>query len=105
MWPVLSLHSKAKSELEDVVSRLWRLNILGDAVFYKEGPLLKKDVILQLRKAGIRDPKLEVTFERNKKFVAAEARFTATAEFGIINKKYTFNLTPKAVTKAEAVDW
>jgi hypothetical protein len=58
-----------------------------------------------LRKAGVRDPHLEVIFSRSKEEVSIEAHFVATAFFPVINKTFNFNLSPRAVTDSARIEW
>ena len=81
IWPAFSLRSNVESELADALPNLWRLNHLADSAVRMQLPQLKRNVIDNVRKAGVRDKKLEVIFERNKKSVAIEARFSTSFTF------------------------
>jgi len=104
-WPVYSLSSRARGELLDALPMLYRANIRPDNVAASMIADLKKSVPKALRKAGVRDPHLEVVFSRSKEEVSIEAHFTATAFFPGINKSWDFNLSPRAVTDAARVEW
>jgi hypothetical protein len=104
-WPVYSLSSRAKGVLLDALPMLWRANLLPEPVALSMINELKKAVPVALRKQGVKDPKLEVIFSRNKKEVSIEAHFSASAFFPVIDKSYEFHLSPRAVTDAARVDW
>src|SRR2546421_9594445 len=78
-WPVLTLRLRAKGELEEVITRFWRLNLRGDQVMRTELDPLRKEVLGKIRAAGVRDKALEVVFQPGKQRVAIEAHFSATA--------------------------
>jgi hypothetical protein len=66
---------------------------------------LKKSVPKLLRNEGVKDPNLEVIFNRSKTEVSIEAHFAATAFFPVINKSIEFHLSPRAVTDAARIEW
>jgi hypothetical protein len=104
-WPVYSLSSRAKGVLLDALPILWRANLLPESVALNMINSLKKSVPLALRKQGVKDPKLELVFNRSKKEVSIEAHFSASAFFPVIDKSYEFHLSPRAVTDAARVEW
>jgi len=104
-WPVYSLSSRAKGVLLDYLPTLYRANLLNEAASVSMMRDLKVKVPLALRKAGVKDPNLEVIFNRSKKEVSIEARFKASAFFPIIDKTWEFNLSPRAATDAARVEW
>ncbi len=104
-WPVYSLSSRAKGVLLDHLPLLWRANLLNESATALAMDKLRVSVPLALRKAGVKDPNLEVTFTRNKNEVSIQANFTASAFFPVIDKQLDFNLSPKAVTDAARVEW
>lgn len=104
-WPVLLLRLRVKSELEDVLPNFWRVNLRPEDYARVEIARMKREFLAKLPKLGVRDKKADVIFERGKKRVAIEARFTATATFPVLNKTRTFNLTPRAETDAARVEW
>jgi hypothetical protein len=104
-WPVLALRLRVKGELEDMITRYWRMNLRGDQVLRTELTPLRKELEAKIHGVGVRDKALEVTFEPGKQRVAIEAHFTASAYFPGIDKTYVFRLAPRAETDAGRVDW
>jgi hypothetical protein len=104
-WPVYSLSSRAKGVLLDALPMLYRANLRPENVASAMIGDLKKSVPQNLRKQGVKDPKLEVVFARSKEEVSIEAHFVATASFPVINKTIEFNLSPRVVTDAARIEW
>jgi hypothetical protein len=104
-WPVYTLSSRAKGVLLDALPMLYRANLRPDNVASVMMKDLKKSVPEALRKAGVKDPKVEVIFSRGKEEVSIEAHFVATAFFPVINKSYEFYLSPRVVTDAARIKW
>ena len=94
-----------ESELEDVLPRVYRVNLLNAQVQARELPGIKKEAMDKLRKAGIADPELEVLIERSAEVVALVAKFRATAVFPGLDKTRVFHLAPRAETDAKRVEW
>jgi hypothetical protein len=105
VYPVVNLRLRAKSELEDVLPQFWRANLRPEGYAREEIARIRKELLVKLAKAGVKDKKVEVVFERGKKRVAIEARFSAVAHFPVIDKTHTFALAPRAETDAARVDW
>jgi hypothetical protein len=104
-WPILALHSRVKSEMDDHLPHLWRANLREERYAQPLIARMKKELMAKLPKLGVRDKKPEVLFERGKKRVAIEARFTATAEFPGIDYIHVFHLSPRVETDAARVEW
>ena len=104
-WPVYSLGSRAKGVLLDALPMLYRANLRPEGTASAMMKDLKKSVPLELRKAGVKDPNLEVIFSRSKQEVSIEAHFVATAFFPVINKTWEFHLAPRAATDAARIKW
>jgi hypothetical protein len=104
-WPVYSLSSRAKGVLLDALPMLYRANLRPETTALLMIRDLKKSIPEGLRKAGVRDPNLEVILNRSKQEVSIEAHFAATAFFPVIEKSYDFHLSPRAVTDAARVEW
>jgi hypothetical protein len=104
-WPVYALSSRAKGVLLDALPLLYRANLRPEGTASVMIGDLKKSVPQSLRKAGVRDPHLEVIFSRSKEEVSIEAHFVATAFFPVINKTFNFNLSPRAVTDSARIEW
>jgi hypothetical protein len=104
-WPVVTLRLRVKSELEDVLPDFWRVNLRPEDYARQEIARMKRELLAKLPKLGVRDKHLEVVFERGKKRVAIEARFSTTVTFPVLNKTRTFQLAPRAETDAARVDW
>lgn len=104
-WPVLALRMRVRSEMEDHLPHLWRANLREERYAQAEINRMKKELMTKLPKLGVRDKKPEVLFERGKKRVAIEARFSATAVFPGIDYQRVFQLAPRVETDAARVDW
>jgi hypothetical protein len=104
-WPVYSLASRAKGVLLDSIPMLYRANLRSADVASVMINDLKKAVPMLLRKEGVKDPNLEVIFNRSPTEVSIEAHFVATAVFPVINKSFDFHLSPRAVTDAARIEW
>ena len=104
-WPVYTLSSRAKGVLLDALPALYRGNLRSDETAASVIKDLNKGITQELRKLGVKDPKLEVVFSRSKKEVSIEAHFVAPAFFPVINKSYDFHLSPRAVTDAARIKW
>jgi hypothetical protein len=105
VWPVVTLRLRVKSELEDVLPNFWRVNLRPEDYARTEIARMKRELLEKLPRLGVRDKKLEVVFERGKKRVAIEARFSSSVTFPVLNKTRTFQLSPRAETDAARVDW
>jgi hypothetical protein len=104
-WPVYSLSSRAKGVLLDALPMLYRANLRPEATALAMISDLKKNIPIELRKAGVKDPRLELVFTRSKQEVSIEAHFVASAFFPVIDKTYEFHLSPRAATDAARVEW
>jgi hypothetical protein len=105
-WPVVALRLRVKDEMEDVLPHLWRANLRDERMMQSEIAKMKKDLLtVRLPKAGVKDKKAEVIFERSKKRVAIQAKFTARAVFPGLDKEHVFQLAPRVETDAARVDW
>jgi hypothetical protein len=105
VWPVLTLRLRVKSELEDVLPNLYRVNLRPDEFAKIEIAKMRRDLMAKLPQLGVKDKKLELVFERGKKRVAIEAHFAASAYFPVFNKTESFQLAPRAETDAARVEW
>jgi hypothetical protein len=104
-WPVFMLRVRAKGEMEELLPRLWRVNLMDRSPANRDIPAIRKELTTALRKVGVKDPKLEIVIERNQKIVAFEARFAAPVTYPIIDKTIVYELAPRAQTDAARVDW
>jgi hypothetical protein len=105
IWPAFSLRSNVESELADTLPNLWRLNHFVDSSVRVQLPELRRNLITNLRKLGVKDKKLEVIFERNKKKVAIEARFATDFTIPGTTKSVTLRFKPRVETDAARVEW
>jgi hypothetical protein len=105
LWPVAILRQRVKGELEDTLPNFYRVNLRPEDYARTEIARMKKDLLEKIPKLGVKDKKLEVIFDRGKKRVAIEARFSTTVTFPVLNKTRTFQLAPRAETDAARVDW
>jgi len=105
IWPAFSLRSNVESELGDALPRLWRMNQFGDAVPRSELDKLRRNVVESVRKVGVKDKQLEVIFDRNKKRVAMEARFSTSVTFPGVNRTFVVRFRPRVETDAARVEW
>lgn len=105
VWPAVTLRLRVKSELEDVLPNFWRVNLRPEDYARAEIARMKRELLEKLPKLGVRDKHPEVVFERGKKRVAIEVRFSTSVTFPVLNKTRTFQLAPRAETDAARVDW
>lgn len=105
VWPVVTLRLRVKSELEDTLPNFYRVNLRPEDYARTEIARMKKELLAKLPKIGVKDKNLEVIFNRGKKRVSIEARFSTTVTFPVLNKTRTFQLAPRAETDAARVDW
>jgi hypothetical protein len=105
LWPAVTLRLRVKSELEDVLPNFYRVNLRPEDYARVEIARMKKELLAKLPKIGVKDKNVEVIFDRGKKRVGIEARFSTTVTFPVLNKTRTFQLAPRAETDAARVDW
>ncbi len=105
LWPAYDVASRAKDVLLDNLPTLYRANLRPDSTAGEMIAELKRSVPLALRKEGVRDPDLEVTFERSKAKVAIAAKFKIAVTFAWIDKTYTIPMNPRVDTDAARVEW
>src|SRR3954462_3581258 len=53
-WPLWLMRVRARGVLEDVLPELYRLNLRGDSIAKQEIPKMQKDLLVLMKKAGIR---------------------------------------------------
>lgn len=104
-WPALRVSSGAKSEMADVLPHLYRANLQSDALVGQRLLDMKKDLFKALRKAGVKDPKLEIKLLRDQKVVAIEAKFRQVVKFEGTDYKFEIPFSPRVETNAARVDW
>jgi hypothetical protein len=104
-WPLLALRSQVRDELADALPTLWKLNLRPEGQARIELAKLRRVVVEKLRKKGVRDQKLELVIDRNKKRVGMEARYAATAQLPGLDRKLHMNFRPRVETDAERNDW
>lgn len=105
LWPVVTLRLRVKAELEDILPNFYRVNLRPDDFARVEILRMKKELLAKLPTLGVKDKQVEVVFDRGKKRVGIEARFSTTVTFPVLNKTKTFHLAPRAETDAARVDW
>jgi hypothetical protein len=105
LWPAYAVFSRAKDVLLDTLPTLYRANLRPDATAADVLAELKRTVPAALRKEGVRDPNLQVTFERSKTKVAIEAKFKVMVTFMWIDKTFAIPASPRAETDAARVEW
>jgi hypothetical protein len=104
-WPLIVVRSNVKSEIEEVMTRFWKLNLRTEAQARDELVKLKRHLTERIRKAGVTDDKLELVFERNKKTVAISARYRTVGSLRGWDRKFVFDFAPRSETDASRVDW
>jgi hypothetical protein len=105
LWPVFAVRSAVKAAMLDQLPLLWRANLRPPSVANPELVRLKKVLTAQIRQAGVKDDKLEIKFERDKKRVAIEARFALSARFRYPDKLVWFHCAPRVETDAAHIEW
>ena len=104
-WPVIALNSGVKSELEDVIPRIYRANLRPEPACSEEITRVQEELTGRLRTLGVTDPKLAVEIQHNEKRISVEARYKATATLKGLQKSHTFDLHPRVETDATRVEW
>jgi hypothetical protein len=104
-WPMLALRSRVRDEMADALPTLWKLNLRPEGQARVELAKLRRGMVEKLRKKGVRDQKLELIIDRNKKRVGIEARYAATAQLPGLDRKLHLNFRPRVETDAERNDW
>ena len=105
LWPMVTLRLRVKSELEDVLPNFYRVNLRPEDYARTEIARMKKELMVKLPQIGVKDKNLQLIFDRGKKRVGIEARFSTNVTFPVLNKTRTFQLAPRAETDAARVDW
>ena len=107
LLPAFSLRANAKGELADRLPDIWRANLRPPMVGAAIVDEVKKDLVVKLRRVGVKDKKLRIIIRQNKEFVSIEAQFIASAEFRIMGmyRRIDFNMAPRVETDAARIDW
>jgi hypothetical protein len=105
LWPLITLRSTVKNELSGALPVLWKLNLLPEGRAKPEVVKLRKSITEKLRQTGVKDDKLELVVDRDKKRVALEARYAAAATLPWSQRKVTLTFSPRVETDAGRVDW
>lgn len=104
-WPLVVLRSNVKNEIEEVMPRFWKLNLRTEAQARQEMVKLKKHLTERVRKVGVKDDKLQLVFDRNKKRVAISVLYKAVGSLRGYDRVFVFHFAPRAETDASRVDW
>lgn len=105
IWPLLQLRSNVKDNLADALPHLWKINLMPEGNARRDLIPFRKKLLEQLKKTGIKDKQLELVVDRNKKEVALQARYSATAVFPGTTKTIQLKFKPRVETDAGRVDW
>ncbi len=105
VWPVLALRAEAMDALNTTLPQVFRVINRAPNTVAPEVARLKKMLIDDLEKRGIKDKKLLVTITYNKKLISADAHFTLTAYFPWLEKKQDFPINLHVETDAERIEW
>jgi hypothetical protein len=105
LWPIYSLHSRAKGVLLDNVPAFYKANLMPDEVARAAMEEIQKDIRTALKRMGVNDKAAKVYLRRGQKEIELEVRFKAYAHFPWPDKTFEFDLAPKVVTDATRVDW
>ena len=105
VWPLLSLRSQVRDEMADALPALWRLNLRTEGQARMDLQKLRRTMVDKLRKIGIKDQQFELVIDRDKKRVAMEARYAASAALPGLERKLKLNFSPRVETDAARVDW
>lgn len=104
-WPVVVMRSRARSELQEVILEVWRVNLLPAALASRDIAALKTKTIGKLRQVGIADKKLQIVIDRNPKRVWIQANFSIEVYFPWLDKRELIPVSPRAETDAARVEW
>ena len=91
LWPLLALRSNVKDELADARPTCGRSTCRAEGVARRELIELRKKLLEELRKAGVKDKQMELVVDRNKKEVAMQARYAGVATFPGTTKTIQLN--------------
>ena len=105
VWPLLSLRSQVRDEMAEALPALWKLNLRPEGQARSDLAKLRRMMLEKLRKAGIKDQQFELVIDRDKKRVAIEARYAATAALPGLERKLSLKFSPRVETDAARVDW
>jgi hypothetical protein len=105
LWPAYAISSRAKDVLYENLPNLYRANLRPDSTAGDMIAGLKRTVPLALRKEGVTDPDLQVTFERSKARVAIQAKFKIKVTFMWIDKTFAIPVSPRVETDAARIEW
>ena len=105
IWPLVALRSNVKDQLAEALPDLWKINLGDEAAVRRQLTPFRKKLLENLRKAGVKDKKLELVVDRNKKVVALQARYAALASFPGIGKRIEMKFAPRVETDARRNDW
>jgi hypothetical protein len=104
-WPLIVLRSNVKNELAEAIPHLWRSNLRPDSQARAELTALRRQLVERLHQLGVKDSKLDLAIERNKKWVSMTAHYSATGSLRGWDKTFVFAFAPKVETDAARVDW
>ncbi len=104
-WPTIRLKSNAKSEMQDALIQLYRLNLRQDKHTLRNKETLEKTLRANLLKVGVTDPDLQLLVDMNPKTVSLETRFVSSFELVGLDKRYPINHHMRVETDAARVDW
>lgn len=105
LWPVYSIRARAKGILLDHVPMFYKANLRDDEYARIMIANTKKNILAELKKAGINDKGAKVMLRRGQKEIELEVRFKAKAHFPFPDKTYEFDLAPKVISDATRFDW
>ena len=105
LWPIYSLHSRAKGVLFDNVPAFYKANLMPDEVARPAMEEIKNNIRTALNKMGVNDKATKVYLRRGQKEIELEVRFKAYAHFPWPDQTFEFDLAPKVVTDATRIDW
>jgi hypothetical protein len=105
LWPVFNESSRVKSILLDQIPMLYRANLLPNETAIPMIEKIKESINGQLTKIKIDPKRVKLTIERNAKEISIEARFKTKAHFPFPDRTFEFEVSPKAISDAERVDW
>jgi hypothetical protein len=104
-YPALALKSSVKTELHESVNEVYTANLRPAAEQQKRLRAMEKNLIVKLRKMGVRDENLQIKWQLGRESVTLEAKFDSTVTFIWLDKTYTVSHNPRVETDAARVDW
>ena len=104
-WPLIAVNGNLKNELEDVLPRAYRANLLPEPTATQAIEQLRDALVAKLPELGITDPRCQVLITRGETRISVEARYRTALVLAGLTKHYPVAFNPKVETDAARVEW